>query len=61
MSNQKKNTKKPRVVTSEVGNYEKHPFFVRKAAHASEILHKSGLPPAIVKSDKQFISKKAKG
>lgn len=32
------------VIDSKVGNYEKHPFFVKKANEAKAILKKVGLP-----------------
>ena len=32
------------VVDPKVGNYEKHPFFVKKAASAKALLKKVGLP-----------------
>lgn len=32
------------IVTTEVGNYEKHPFFVKKANAAKAKLAKVGLP-----------------
>ena len=32
------------VVDKSVGNYEKHSFFVKKAAEAKEILKQVGLP-----------------
>jgi hypothetical protein len=32
------------IVTNEVGNYEKHPFFVKKANEAKEKIKKVGLP-----------------
>jgi hypothetical protein len=31
-------------VTDTVGNYEKHPFFIKKAALAKSYLSKTGLP-----------------
>lgn len=33
-----------------VGNYEKHPFFVKKANEARKILKAAGLPPKLAKS-----------
>ncbi len=45
-----KNTKNSRnvkavvTVDSKVGNYEKHPFFVKKANEAKAILKEVGLP-----------------
>jgi hypothetical protein len=35
------------VVSEAVGNYEKHPFFVKKANAAKELLQKVGLPDSI--------------
>ena len=32
------------VVSEEVGNYEKHPFFVKKANEMKELLKKVGVP-----------------
>lgn len=32
------------LVTDEVGNYDKHPFFVKKANTSKEKIRKSGLP-----------------
>jgi hypothetical protein len=37
------------IVTDEVGNYEKHPFFVKKANEAREKLKKVGLPKQNIK------------
>jgi len=31
-------------VTNKVGNYEKHPFFIKKANRVKEFLDKVGLP-----------------
>ena len=36
-------------VSSEVGNYEKHPFFVKKLNKAKELIEKVGLPKVLVK------------
>ena len=55
--NLKKNTdntrskayKKGAVVNDSVGNYEKHPFFVKKANAARELLLKVGLPKELAK------------
>lgn len=33
------------VVDGSVGNYEKHPFFIKKAAEAKAILKEVGVPP----------------
>ena len=41
------------VVTEKVGNYEKHPFFVKKKAAANAYLKDAGLP-------KKFLSKVTK-
>ncbi len=35
-------------VSDKVGNYEKHPFFVKKKAAAKAFLKKVGLPVAMV-------------
>jgi hypothetical protein len=35
------------IVSEPVGNYEKHPFFIKKAKAAKEFLSKVGLPDAI--------------
>jgi hypothetical protein len=32
------------IVTDKVGNYEKHPFFVKKLNKANETIEKFGLP-----------------
>ena len=37
------------VVSDTVGNYEKHPFFIKKAAAAKAILLKVGLPKQLAK------------
>jgi hypothetical protein len=37
------------IVSSSVGNYEKHPFFVKKAAAAKELLQRVGLPKQLQK------------
>ncbi len=45
-------SKKKRVfaeVTDNVGNYEKHPFFVKKANEAKALLKAVGLPKKISK------------
>ena len=39
-----KNKKGSAVVDNKVGNYEKHPFFVKKANEAKAILKEVGLP-----------------
>ena len=38
------------VVDPKVGNYEKHPFFVKKAKEAKALLKAVGLPKNITKS-----------
>jgi hypothetical protein len=40
----KRSKKASAVIDSNVGNYEKHPFFVKKANEAKAILKKTGLP-----------------
>ena len=44
--------KKDAIVSESVGNYEKHPFFIKKAAAAKALLTQVGLP-------KQLTSKKS--
>ena len=39
-----KNKKTSAVIDSKVGNYEKHPFFVKKANAAKALLKAVGLP-----------------
>jgi hypothetical protein len=46
---QTKTAKKGAVVSEVVGNYEKHPFFVKKALAAKELLLKVGLPKQMAK------------
>ena len=49
----KNNTKKKKVfavVDSTIGNYEKHPFFVRKANEAKALLKAVGLPKKLSKA-----------
>ena len=47
----KKNAEEPAVIISnKVGNYEKHPFFVKKANAAKEFIKKNGLPDEVVKA-----------
>jgi len=41
--------KKSAIVSDKVGNYEKHPFFVKKKETAKAFLKKNGLPTALVK------------
>ena len=38
------------VVDPKVGNYEKHPFFVKKANEAKALLKSVGLPKKIAKA-----------
>jgi hypothetical protein len=38
------------VVDSKVGNYEKHPFFVKKANEAKALLKAVGLPKKLAKA-----------
>jgi hypothetical protein len=38
------------VVDPKVGNYEKHPFFVKKANEAKALLKAVGLPKKMVKA-----------
>lgn len=38
------NNKNTAVVSESVGNYEKHPFFIKKANAAKALLMKVGLP-----------------
>lgn len=41
------------IVSENVGNYEKHPFFVTKAKKAKAFLDRVGLPPQVtVKGNK---------
>lgn len=44
-SSEKRN---PPKVSADVGNYEKHPFFVKKVNKAKEFLERVGLPKALV-------------
>jgi hypothetical protein len=49
----KSNSKKKKVfavVDSKVGNYEKHPFFVKKANEAKALLKAVGLPKKLAKA-----------
>ena len=41
---------KTATITKEVGNYEKHPFFVKKANDMKEFLEKVGLPKRLAKA-----------
>ncbi len=48
----KKKSKRKKVnaiVDGKVGNYEKHPFFVKKASEAKAILREVGLPKNLTK------------
>ena len=38
------------IVDPKVGNYEKHPFFVKKAKEAKALLKAVGLPKKLVKA-----------
>ena len=42
------NKRNPPKVSTEVGNYEKHPFFVKKLNKAIELIEKVGLPKVLV-------------
>ena len=44
-----KASKKNAVVNDEVGNYEKHPFFIKKAVAAKSLLLQIGLPKQLAK------------
>jgi hypothetical protein len=49
----KSNTKTKKantVIDSKVGNYEKHPFFVKKANAAKALLKAVGLPKQLAKA-----------
>ena len=41
--------KKSAIVSNGVGNYEKHPFFIKKATAAKALLLKVGLPRQLAK------------
>jgi hypothetical protein len=43
-------TKNGGVIDSSVGNYEKHPFFIKKANEAKALLKKVGLPKELSKN-----------
>jgi hypothetical protein len=45
-----KNKKAFAVVDSKVGNYEKHPFFIKKANAAKALLKAVGLPKQLAKA-----------
>ena len=44
------NKKSHAVVDPKVGNYEKHPFFVKKANEAKALLKAFGLPKKLAKT-----------
>jgi hypothetical protein len=48
-SNKTKLVKKTAIVNPEVGNYEKHPFFIKKANEAKAFLKAVGLPKKLPK------------
>lgn len=52
IKNKKTNTKKKTsaIVDPKVGNYEKHPFFVKKANEAKALLKAVGLPKKTAKA-----------
>jgi hypothetical protein len=43
-------SKEVRIVDSKVGNYEKHPFFVRKANESKALKKSVGLPKKLAKA-----------
>lgn len=45
-----KNKKAFAVIDSKVGNYEKHPFFIKKANAAKALLKAVGLPKQLAKA-----------
>lgn len=45
-----KNKKAFAVIDSKVGNYEKHPFFIKKANAANALLKAVGLPKQLAKA-----------
>ena len=45
-----KNKKIHAVVDPKVGNYEKHPFFIKKATEAKALLKAVGLPKKLAKA-----------
>ena len=52
-SKEKKDQKKPSkkagaIVSANVGNYETHPFFVKKAKKAKAYINAAGLPKQLV-------------
>lgn len=44
---EQKTAKKSALITKSVGNYEKHPFFVKKANAAKAFLQRVGLPDSL--------------
>lgn len=50
--NKKTNTKKKpfAIVDPKVGNYEKHPFFIKKANEAKALIKAVGLPGKLAKA-----------
>ena len=46
----KKNKKAAAIIDTKVGNYEKHPFFIKKANAAKTLLKKAGLPKQLAKA-----------
>ena len=49
VNKRKTHKKHSAIVSDSVGNYEKHPFFVRKVAAAKALLLKVGLPKELAK------------
>lgn len=47
---QTSNKKTNAIITDGVGSYEKHPFFIKKAAVAKALLLKVGLPKQLAKN-----------
>jgi hypothetical protein len=45
-------SKQGAIVREDVGNYEKHPFFVKKANRAKAFLKEAGLPAELVKKSR---------
>jgi hypothetical protein len=43
------NKKKNAVISEQAGNYEKHPFFVKKANEAKKTFERVGLPKVAIK------------
>lgn len=48
-NNSKTDPKTSAIVHEDVGNYEKHPFFVKKANRAKAFLKEVGLPVKLIK------------